>query len=213
MACSCDLTGYTERETLINSVRWAARWLRTVTKRLKSVRELIAALDITIADRNPKNIDDKCSAVSMMLNGFLESYKAEFIEDVVYNTLDNIVSNAERMSEIGSASYPVSVHSPRSIKPTRDVDAADHIALEHHINAIMKSGESINTILSKYTPKNETPAVQINLKFADPRTGRPVVVEGLDPVPILNRIAQAKQKAVSVEEALKSTTSGGHNGI
>lgn len=207
MACSCDLTGYTERETLINSVRWAASWLRTITKRLKSARELIAACNTTITTRNPKNIDDKCSAVDMMLSGFLKSYREEFIEDDgVYNKLDNIVNSAEKMCDLGGALSPINVHSPRSIKPTKEVNAADHISLEHHINAIMKSGEAINTILAKYTSNDEKPAVQINMKFADPSTGRPVVVEGLDPVPILNRIAQAKQKAAATAEALKSTT-------
>ena len=98
---SCDLTGRTERETLVNQLGWSSGWLSKLAKEYKSFKEVISSCLTTLAVQKDSSLQDRCSAVCMMLKGALSTYNERYYEDDgTYDVVESVANSADRMEKL-----------------------------------------------------------------------------------------------------------------
>ena len=188
---SQDMRGYTERESLLIHLGWATSWLKKVSKDLKSVRVLIQSCRDTLEDRSVSP-DAKCSAATMMLNGFITSYMTKYDEDTNGNSdIDRLARTCEGLENISENKARVEVKPSIDVTTDTEVSNFDQQMFDQYIRSLVTDIEHLNEIVHKYAGGC---LAQVHMKIVDVY-GRPVNISGLDVVKSLtSALEDAKKK-------------------
>lgn len=84
MSASCDLTGNTEKETLVNQKKWLCSWTKNIIEQFESFYNSVKIVSNGISQH-----DSKFSPIKVLLNGALRNIRSEFTDDEE-NILDAI---------------------------------------------------------------------------------------------------------------------------
>jgi hypothetical protein len=84
MGASCDLTGETEKETLVNQKKWLCSWTKNIIEQFDSFYN-----SVKIVSDGISQYDSKLAPIKVLLNGALRNIQNEFTDDEE-NILDAI---------------------------------------------------------------------------------------------------------------------------
>lgn len=84
MSASCDLTGNTEKETLVNQKKWLCSWTKDIIEQFEYFYNSVKIVSDGISQH-----DSKFSPIKVLLNGALRNIRSEFTDDEE-NILDAI---------------------------------------------------------------------------------------------------------------------------
>ena len=76
MGASCELTGNTEKETLVNQKKWLCNWTKDIIEQFESFYNAVKIVSDGIS-----RYDSKLSPIKVLLNGALCNIKNEFTDD------------------------------------------------------------------------------------------------------------------------------------
>jgi len=194
---SCDLTGRTERETLVNQLGWASGWLSKLAKEYKSFKEVISSCLTTLAVQKDNSLQDRCSAVCMMLKGALSTYNERYYEDDgTYDVVESVANSADRMEKLVKQNGPFPVHPPMNKEPDEEISNFDQKMFEQNVNELFRAIDSLQGLYAKYA-SNSHAQVQLHIKVLDGTTGHPINVAGLDPFPLIKAYLDKKREEMT----------------
>lgn len=194
---SCDLTGRTERETLVNQLGWASDWLSKLAKEYKSFKEVISSCLTTLAVQKDNSLQDRCSAVCMMLKGALGTYNERYYEDDgTYDVVESVANSADRMDKLAKENGPFPTHPPMEKEPDEEISAFDQKMFEQDISEFLRLTDALQGLYAKYASKSHA-QVQIHMKVIDGTTGNPINIVGLDPVPLIKTFLDKKREEMT----------------
>ena len=194
---SCDLTGRTERETLVNQLGWASGWLSKLAKEYKSFKEVISSCLTTLAVQKDSSLQDRCSAVCMMLKGALSTYNERYYEDDgTYDVIESVANSADRMEKLTKENGPFPVHPPLEMEPDEEISSFDQKMFEQDINEFLRLTDTLQGLYAKYASKSHA-QIQVHMKVIDGITGKPINVAGLDPAPLIKAFLDKKREEMT----------------
>ena len=194
---SCDLTGRTERETLVNQLGWSSGWLSKLAKEYKSFKEVISSCLTTLAVQKDSSLQDRCSAVCMMLKGALGTYNERYYEDDgTYDVVENVANSADRMEKLAKQNGPFPTHPPMEKEPDEEISSFDQKMFEQHVNEFLRLTDNMQGLYAKYASKSHA-QIQIHMKVVDGATGNPINVPGLDPTPYIKAFLDKKREEMT----------------
>ena len=197
MATGCDLTGRTERETLVNQLGWASGWLSKLAKEYKSFKEVISSCLTTLAVQKDSSLQDRCSAVCMMLKGALSTYNERYYEDDgTYDVIESVTNSADRMEKLAKENGPFQTHPPLEKDPDEEISYFDQKMFEQNIGEFLRLTDTLQGLYAKYASKSHA-QIQVHMKVIDGTTGHPINVAGLDPVPLIKAFLDKKREEMT----------------
>ena len=197
MATGCDLTGRTERETLVNQLGWASGWLSELAKEYKSFKEVISSCLTTLAVQKDNSLQDRCSAVCMMLKGALSTYNERYYEDDgTYDVVESVANSADKMEKLAKHNGPFQTHPPLEREPDEEVSNFDQKMFEQNVNELFRITDTLQELYAKYAFKSHA-QIQVHMKVLDGTTGHPINVAGLDPMPLIKAYLDKKREEMT----------------
>lgn len=194
---SCDLTGRTERETLVNQLGWTSGWLSKLAKEYKSFKEVISSCLTTLAVQKDNSLQDRCSAVCMMLKGALSTYNERYYEDDgTYDVVESVANSADRMEKLVKQNGPFPTHPPLEKEPDEEISNFDQKMFEQNIGELFRVIDALQGLYFKYAVKSNA-QIQVHMKVLDATTGHPIKVAGLDPVPLIKAYLDKKREEMT----------------
>lgn len=194
---SCDLTGRTERETLVNQLGWSSGWLSKLAKEYKSFKEVISSCLTTLATKKDSSLQDRCSAVCMMLKGALSTYNERYCEhDGVDDVVESVANSADMMEKLVKQNGPFPTHPPIEKEPDEEISSFDQKMFEQNINEFIRLTDSIQGLYAKYASKSHA-QIQVHLRVVDGTTGDLINVPGLDPTPYIKASLDKKREEMT----------------
>lgn len=194
---SCDLTGRTERETLVNQLGWSSSWLSKLAKEYKSFKEVISSCLTTLAVQKDSSLQDRCSAVCMMLKGALSTYNERYYEDDgAYDVVESVANSADRMEKLVKQNGPFPTHPPMEKEPDVEISSFDQKMFEQNVHEFLRLTDNMQGLYAKYASKSHA-QIQIHVKVVDGTTGHPINVPGLDPTPYIKAFLDKKREEMT----------------
>ena len=107
MSASCNLTGNTEKETLINQKKWLCGWIKDIIEQFESFYNAVKIVSDGISQYDPK-----LAPIKVLLNGALRNIQNEFIEDIddKENILDSIKKTVLEFKDECNGKKPIPVY-------------------------------------------------------------------------------------------------------